>query len=199
MPRWSRLVGLTIEWTCHGVPWIATTAVWLSLLWSYAAEFSLPRRKAPSIAGWTFERWLSGPNVFLFPDQWTKACCLLFSLLLDASVVGILKSVIRRPRPKGDNNTDMHLTVPQDIWSFPSGHASRAILLLWLLPDMFHFQQWHLMLLGVWALVVCVSRYAMQRHHLTDILAGVLLGFLQYHFVILIDWPALLYTLWFGR
>ncbi|KER23545.1 hypothetical protein T265_14622, partial [Opisthorchis viverrini] len=80
-----------------------------------------------------------------------------------------------------------------------AGHASRAILLLWLLPDMFHFQQWHLMLLGVWALVVCVSRYAMQRHHLTDILAGVLLGFLQYHFVILIDWPALLYTLWFGR
>lgn len=51
---------------------------------------------------------------------------LMFGLLLDLCEVGILKALVRRPRPV--HNTvanDMHVVVAVDAYSFPSGHSSR--------------------------------------------------------------------------
>ncbi|CAE1276698.1 PLPP6 [Acanthosepion pharaonis] len=48
---------------------------------------------------------------------------LLFGLIMDLIIVGLLKSVVRRQRPIL-NDMDMIATVPMDQYSFPSGHAT---------------------------------------------------------------------------
>lgn len=40
-------------------------------------------------------------------------------------IVGLIKGLVRRPRPEYNNNADFLLVVAVDKWSFPSGHASR--------------------------------------------------------------------------
>ncbi|KAJ4952182.1 hypothetical protein NE237_029014 [Protea cynaroides] len=49
---------------------------------------------------------------------------LFLGSLLDLVLIGIIKYLIRRPRPV--YNKGMHLTVSVDHWSFPSGHSSRV-------------------------------------------------------------------------
>ncbi|KAF8569409.1 hypothetical protein P879_06031 [Paragonimus westermani] len=200
MCSWTRSVGLFLEWTCHGVVWLLLNGLWLWVLWIYSVDFTPPGSKLTSSAPrWSFSRWLAGPDPLLFPNPWSKAFCLLFALLFDMSLVGIMKGFVRRPRPEEDVHGDMRLTVRQDLWSFPSGHASRAVLLLWLLPSMFIFSQCQYLLLLMWSGAICLSRYTMRRHHATDVVAGCLLGFFEYQFTMLIHWPSILHLLWFGR
>ncbi|VDQ12161.1 unnamed protein product [Trichobilharzia regenti] len=52
---------------------------------------------------------------------------------------------------------------------YSTGHASRCLLLLW-------------------SIIVCYSRYAMRRHHITDILAGCILGYGEYYLIKQINW-----------
>ncbi|GAB2274140.1 hypothetical protein Dimus_008912 [Dionaea muscipula] len=49
---------------------------------------------------------------------------LLIGSLLDLLVIGLIKHLVRRPRPVYNKN--MHRTFSVDHWSFPSGHASRV-------------------------------------------------------------------------
>lgn len=74
---------------------------------------------------------------------------------------------------------DMFATVSVDSYSFPSGHATRAILLaafhaytssdpvLWLASS-------------VWAMIVAASRVVLGRHHVFDVIAGVAIGYLVF-------------------
>jgi membrane-associated phospholipid phosphatase len=51
---------------------------------------------------------------------------LLLGLILDLVLVGLLKGLVRRPRPvHNSTHNDMHVVVAVDNYSFPSGHASR--------------------------------------------------------------------------
>ncbi|XP_042503715.1 probable lipid phosphate phosphatase beta [Macadamia integrifolia] len=49
---------------------------------------------------------------------------LFLGSLLDLVLVGLIKYLVRRPRPV--YNKGMHLTLSVDHWSFPSGHSSRV-------------------------------------------------------------------------
>jgi hypothetical protein len=46
-------------------------------------------------------------------------------LLVDLLLVGSLKTLIRRPRPKYNQSRDFVLVVAVDQYSFPSGHSAR--------------------------------------------------------------------------
>ena len=48
-------------------------------------------------------------------------------------VVALTKAATRRRRPIGNDDTDMILILV-DKFSFPSGHATRAIMLMFLIP-----------------------------------------------------------------
>jgi len=118
-------------------------------------------------------------GVYLFRDA-SLHCFLLnvlLALLLDLLAVGVLKAVARRRRPAP--NHDDRLTVQAiDQYSFPSGHAARAVLLAGLLLA----GGWPRLLappLLAWACCVCCSRLLLRRHYLLDVLAGVALGFLE--------------------
>ena len=95
------------------------------------------------------------------------------AVVILAILVIAIKFLIRRPRPEGEwgaiyRNTDPH--------SFPSGHAARVAMLAVLafsasLPVLGFF-------MVIWGLLVCLGRIWMGVHYLSDILAGILLGFL---------------------
>lgn len=111
----------------------------------------------------------------------TRCYCLL-ALLLDLLLVTVLKGLVRRRRPT-HNKMDMFFTVSVDQYSFPSGHASRATLVC-------RFILRHLVLavplrvlVVLWALIVSLSRVMLGRHNMTDVLFGLLLGYVTYGMV----------------
>ncbi|XP_078154023.1 putative lipid phosphate phosphatase beta [Carex rostrata] len=64
----------------------------------------------------------------LTPSLWSPhpfLLSLLIGSLLDLLLVGLIKVVIRRPRPVY-NKSDMSIAFAADHWSFPSGHSSRV-------------------------------------------------------------------------
>ncbi|MCX8023679.1 MAG: phosphatase PAP2 family protein [Thermanaerothrix sp.] len=88
-----------------------------------------------------------------------------------ASLVFVLKALIRRERPQPANDWIYALT---DEHSFPSGHAARCVLITVLA---LHFERPEVILgLVIWAILVSLSRLALGVHYVTDVLVGMLLG-----------------------
>lgn len=120
---------------------------------------------------------------------------LLLGALLDLIVIGILKHLIRRPRPVYNKN--MFLSFAVDHWSFPSGHSSRVSFIATLfycysdlVQDVLknfafnHFLVDYLVsVVVIWAMTTSVSRVLLGRHFVFDVLAGMFLGVLEGLFV----------------
>lgn len=97
---------------------------------------------------------------------------LVAGLVLDLVLVGLVKVVVRRPRP-AYNAKDMYVAVAADHWSFPSGHSSRAFLVAALLAGGgFHPRE----ALFLWAAATSASRVLLGRHYVLDVTAGACLG-----------------------
>ncbi|KFP90664.1 Presqualene diphosphate phosphatase, partial [Apaloderma vittatum] len=115
------------------------------------------------------------------PTMLTHCYCLL-ALLLDLVLVAAVKGLVKRRRPT-HNKMDMFVTISVDKYSFPSGHATRAALVC-------RFILRHLVLavplrvlVVLWALIVSISRVMLGRHNMTDVLFGLLLGYMLYSVV----------------
>lgn len=120
------------------------------------------------LAGWLAFCWIADNK-----DLYQMQVNMIVGLIIDIIFVAIIKAATRRRRPAV--NTDIFGIGP-DKFSFPSGHASRAFFVLgfftilsplpWFLwPPMF-----------AWAFSVALSRLILIRHHILDVLAGVILG-----------------------
>jgi undecaprenyl-diphosphatase len=96
------------------------------------------------------------------------------SIILQALTVFTLKTLIRRKRPSGEWGGIYRRIDPH---SFPSGHATRvvmlAVLALALAPV------WIGWLVVIWAMLVCLARVLTGVHYISDILGGILLGLLM--------------------
>lgn len=110
----------------------------------------------------------------------------LTALILDLLIVGTLKLASRRQRPVY-NKDDMFATVSVDRFSFPSGHATRAVLLAILFMH-FNLLWAHEILLCTWAAVLSASRVVLGRHHASDVIAGVMIGALEAWIVLKYIW-----------
>lgn len=74
----------------------------------------------------------------------------------------------------------MFATVSVDLYSFPSGHASRAgMLACFFVLEFFTSRKWIAITLS-WSLIVALSRVVLGRHHLIDIICGYFVGILEY-------------------
>ena len=62
----------------------------------------------------------------------------IYGLLLDIIIVGIIKNLTKRERP--GKNTVHGLDWGPDQYSFPSGHASRAVFIAFFLIDQFRIR-----------------------------------------------------------
>ncbi|EES07505.1 hypothetical protein BDA96_04G312600 [Sorghum bicolor] len=97
---------------------------------------------------------------------------LVAGLVLDLILVGLVKVVVRRPRPDY-NAKDMYVAVAADHWSFPSGHSSRAFLVAsFLAAAGFRPRE----ALFLWATATSASRVLLGRHYVLDVVAGACLG-----------------------
>jgi membrane-associated phospholipid phosphatase len=120
--------------------------------------------------------WLAGLGlIWLFagPDWRYRSVFMAFCLVVLAVVVIAIKFTVRRRRPEGEWGAIYRTADPH---SFPSGHAARALLLAviaWVLGP-----PWFAWLMVLWAPAVSVARVMMGVHYLSDVLAGMLTGFL---------------------
>ena len=142
----------------------------------------------------TIAAWLSP---WPYPPS-TRAFFLnLFSAyVLDLIVIGALKSLLRRQRPV--YNRGLTVILAPDHWSFPSGHASRAVLTACfivmcqplLVSEHVSQELVEKVALGayVWAVLTAASRVFLGRHYLLDVLAGSLLGYLEALTTVFVLW-----------
>ncbi len=96
------------------------------------------------------------------------------NIVLQALTVFALKQLIRRQRPQGDWGGVYRQIDPH---SFPSGHATRAVMLSVLCLSL--GPAWLGWLLAVWAALVCLARVMTGVHYVSDILGGLVLGLLM--------------------
>ncbi|MGB9640405.1 MAG: phosphatase PAP2 family protein [Anaerolineales bacterium] len=110
--------------------------------------------------------WLGNPFWKL------RAMVYLISILITALIVLTIKFTIRRKRPEGEWGGIYRRTDPH---SFPSGHAARSILLAVLGVGL--GPTWLAWLLVIWAPLVSLARVGLGVHYLSDVVAGMVLGF----------------------
>jgi len=99
-------------------------------------------------------------------------------LITDIIFVGVLKAIFRRRRPAG-NQPDMLGSIGPDVYSFPSGHVSRAFYIAYFFMRLYPVHIIFQMPLLAWVFSVSASRILLRRHHLLDVFAGMLLGFIN--------------------
>ncbi|MCC6146966.1 MAG: phosphatase PAP2 family protein [Anaerolineaceae bacterium] len=133
---------------------------------------------------WRLNSWLahSGDSWYwiaaLFPiwvfskgDWHNRAALLSGAIVLQALLVFAFKFIIRRRRPEGEWGAVYRSTDPH---SFPSGHATRAgllVILSWGLGP-----PWFSLAVLIWAPLMSLSRVTMGLHYLSDIVAGFIFG-----------------------
>lgn len=108
------------------------------------------------------------------------------SIALTALFIFVLKRLIARTRPEGDWGYVYRRTDP---YSFPSGHAVRAGLILSLAFHTFS-DPLLLSLFCIWAMLMIWARVATGVHYLLDVCGGFLLG-------LLIGWIWIILQPWF--
>lgn len=123
--------------------------------------------------------WAIGVGlVWLFriggPGWHTFSAVLEISIVIQALSVFALKRLIHRQRPSGEWGGIYRVIDPH---SFPSGHATRAILLV--VIGLSLGPAWFGWLMVIWAPLVCISRVLTGVHYLSDILGGMVLGLLM--------------------
>ena len=109
-------------------------------------------------------------------------CNLLMALIIDLAVVGSLKTLVRRRRPVY-NVDDMFATVSIDRYSFPSGHTTRVVMVAFLFTH-YWTNRFDIRLGFIWAATVALSRVVLGRHHVSDVIGGAVIGYLQYCLVL---------------
>jgi membrane-associated phospholipid phosphatase len=118
--------------------------------------------------------WLLGLGLvfFLGSAEWRRIALVMIGAILGGAVlVMAIKFTIRRQRPVGEWGGIYRATDPH---SFPSGHATRAVMLAVLAVGL--GPSWFAALMVIWAPMVALARVAMGVHYLSDVLAGAVLG-----------------------
>jgi membrane-associated phospholipid phosphatase len=131
-------------------------------------------------------------TILAWRRQWQRAGFLAASGLLTLILAKALKELFQRPRP------ELWATIAEDSYSFPSGHALRAVviygvLVYWLAQSRPH---WRPLLWGFYSVLVVAigfSRLYLGLHWSTDVLGSWVLGAIALFG--LIYWEKTLYQL----
>ncbi|OCT65381.1 inactive phospholipid phosphatase 7 [Xenopus laevis] len=107
---------------------------------------------------------------------------LLLALMLDIlTVAGVQKLFKRRgPYEMTPGILDYLLL---DVYAFPAGHASRATMVSKFFLNHLVLAIPLRILLVLWAFIVGLSRIMIGRHHISDVLFGFIIGYMQFNLV----------------
>lgn len=136
-----------------------------SLWWGLAAAFAHSGDSWLWLAGLVLV-WLVGSPIWR-----ERAALLAIAVVIQALLIFPLKQTVRRERPKGEWGGIYRSFDPH---SFPSGHATRAVLLAVMALGL--GPAWFAASLCVWAPLVALARVATGVHYISDVVAGGLIG-----------------------
>lgn len=103
--------------------------------------------------------------------------CFLFSaLILDIIIIASIKAFVRRRRPIPMNKL---LSINPDKYSFPSGHASRSVMIAFTLIYLDPISILFFPPLLAWVSAICLSRVLAERHYILDVVCGAGIGILE--------------------
>ncbi len=105
-------------------------------------------------------------------DTWKLRAVITFAglVLLEVVVIG-LKMIVRRERPPG---TEGLIYRKADPYSFPSGHAARAVLLSLIALRLGPAAAF--IVIVTWSPLMVLSRIAIGIHYVLDVIGGAALG-----------------------
>lgn len=122
----------------------------------------------------------------LIPPAATLLLNFIVLTAIDLAAIGFFKPLFRRSRPAYNTGIGEITIHAIDQFSFPSGHATRvAYVASFLLyarfehPDGLHpilSSALFITAVFVWMIGVCISRVALGRHHLLDVIGGSIFG-----------------------
>lgn len=120
------------------------------------------------LAGWLSFIWL-----FNNKELYQLQVNMLIALILDIIVIAVIKAIVRRRRPIPMNKL---LEIGPDKFSFPSGHASRAVMVAFILTYVSPVSIFFYPPILAWAYTVSISRVLVERHYILDVVAGAIIG-----------------------
>jgi undecaprenyl-diphosphatase len=109
-------------------------------------------------------------------DRWKVFSIFLFSFAVELAAYKLIKRLVKRPRPFDTFEGLANLIVPQDFFSFPSGHTAGAFVVAMSIISC--YPGWAIPAYA-WAVLVGFSRIYLGVHYPTDVLAGAGLGMLS--------------------
>ena len=109
-------------------------------------------------------------------DRWKILTACFISFAIELVAYKLIKQSVKRPRPFRQLAGFVNLIVPQDIFSFPSGHTAGAFVVAAMIGSCWPMG---LMPAFLWASFVGFSRICLGVHYPTDVLAGACLGILS--------------------
>ena len=112
--------------------------------------------------------WLLVPE---YGQQFLMVC--LCATGIELPLYWTLKKFFKRKRPYLALTAFERHHIPSDEFSFPSGHATAAFVMAYLVS---HFFPGFTLPVYIWASSIAFSRVLLRVHFVSDILAGMLLG-----------------------
>ena len=109
-------------------------------------------------------------------DRWKILTACFLSFAIELAAYKLIKQSVKRPRPFQPQAGFVNMIVPQDVFSFPSGHTAGAFVVAVMMGSC-----WPIGLIPafLWASLVGFSRIYLAVHYPTDVVAGACLGILS--------------------
>ena len=125
-----------------------------------------------------------GGGILIFFKKTRKAgICVLLALLIGSLITNVcLKSLIARPRPYTNSQSDFYIwwqyvgAVTESEFSFPSGHTTAATAAMTAL--FFNFPKKYSWTAFLFAVLMGISRIYLMVHYASDVIGGFIAGFI---------------------
>lgn len=109
------------------------------------------------------------------------------ALFIDVVLVAVLKATARRRRPGVSREQYENEPLSSNL-SFPSGFTSRAFLVTLIVVKHSHLFPLFKLPFLLWCIAVAICKLLMGRQFLGDSLAGAVLGYVEYHWIVCPLW-----------
>lgn len=127
--------------------------------------------------------WITMSVFLIFNKKYRHIGIIMLTTIFMAVILGegIIKHLVQRPRPSNFIDASNLLIKVPDSYSFPSGHTTMAFGSVFVFSK--YFKKYKLYFFA-FASIIGFSRIYLSVHYPSDVIGGVILGFISYELVI---------------